>query len=75
MYFVANPECRDYIHPMDTANEKFRFLRNQCQFGNDIDSEIKELLNPICNLRPTSMHYAKCLYVNLKEELEHFFYL
>ncbi|XP_061167357.1 uncharacterized protein LOC133176218 [Saccostrea echinata] len=69
------PECQNYIHPLDVNEEKFKFLKSQCCFRNDLDKDIQEPLDVICShYRPSSVFEAKAMYISLKEILEQYIY-
>nr|XP_022289874.1 uncharacterized protein LOC111101612 isoform X6 [Crassostrea virginica] len=68
---LGNPDCRNYIHAMDTNSDGFHFLRSQCCFGNDLDEDTKSTLDAICDkYHVKSVFEAKSLYILLKNALE-----
>lgn len=73
--FAENPQCRNFIHPMETTSETFQFLQDQCNSDNDLDEDLTEALDVTCgNYKPVSVDQARALYIWLKDELEQILY-
>nr|XP_022287022.1 uncharacterized protein LOC111099849 isoform X1 [Crassostrea virginica]XP_022287023.1 uncharacterized protein LOC111099849 isoform X1 [Crassostrea virginica]XP_022287024.1 uncharacterized protein LOC111099849 isoform X1 [Crassostrea virginica]XP_022287436.1 uncharacterized protein LOC111100117 isoform X1 [Crassostrea virginica]XP_022287437.1 uncharacterized protein LOC111100117 isoform X1 [Crassostrea virginica]XP_022287438.1 uncharacterized protein LOC111100117 isoform X1 [Crassostrea virg len=72
---LENPQCRNFIHPMETTSETFQFLQDQCNSDNDLDEDLTEALDVTCgNYKPVSVDQARALYIWLKDELEQILY-
>ncbi|XP_076095470.1 uncharacterized protein LOC143066425 [Mytilus galloprovincialis] len=75
---LHNPQCRDYAHVVQVNGEEFRFLKQNCAWDNEIDSDFATLANAMCDTNnitrvPSSAAEAKNLYLSLKLTLEPLF--
>lgn len=65
----------NYLHYIDVNGERFKFLKSQCCFQNDLDDDIKEAFDVISNYyRPSTILEARTMKIALKDVLEHQIY-